>query len=143
MATLSDRGLLVALTGLAAIAMPLATLADPGRGIPVTIHATAVVLAVPWLAYAARQSGSESPSLDATAPVVTEADRNLLSQLEAGLTYAQIAERSGVSLKTTTVRIARLYRHLGASNKQEAIRFGRPRQAPLPKGDIPEPRDET
>lgn len=141
MATLSDRRLLVWLTGLAAVALPAATLVEPGRGIAVTIHATAVVLAVPWLTFAARQSAFESCSRNEMAPVVSAADRNLLSELELGLIYAQIAERSGVSPETIKVQVGRLYRHLGAANRQEAIRFGRTHRPP--EGAIPERDDET
>lgn len=125
-AALSDRPLLVALSAVVLVGVPYAALLDPVRGIPVTIHATAVVLAVPWLSLAAL-SGTEPVRPRKQGRALSGDERTLLEQLAEGLTYAQIAEHHDVSVETVKVRVARLYRHLGASNRHEAVEIARGR----------------
>lgn len=55
-------------------------------------------------------------------PILDGDDADLLSRLRTGATYAEIAESLGYSVETVkVVRVARLYRRLGAANRTEAI----------------------
>jgi DNA-binding CsgD family transcriptional regulator len=85
----------------------------------------AVLLAGPWLVFAVvRRLGAASHSVSAlqeARPVLAPEDRDLLENLRTGATYAEIAESSGFSVETIKVRVARVYRRLGAANRAEAI----------------------
>lgn len=52
---------------------------------------------------------------------LTDDDLDLLDHLATGQTHAAIAEQLDVSLETIKVRVARLYRRLGARNRTEAV----------------------
>ena len=52
---------------------------------------------------------------------VREEDLELARLLSAGMTYARVAEALNVSEETVKVRVARLYRRVGASNRREMI----------------------
>lgn len=62
------------------------------------------------------------PGRDPVAALAVD-DRALLDHLAAGQTYAEIAERLDVSVETVKVRVARLYRRLGANSRAEATRL--------------------
>lgn len=67
---------------------------------------------------------SATPHVSVPSVDLTREDWELLASLETGATYAEIAEAIDVSVETAKVRISRLYRHLGARNRTEALRLG-------------------
>jgi len=90
------------------------------------LNEVVVVIVAPWLFHAALQAvqaggsargGSLVSRLDAD-------DKHLLLLLATGATYAEVAEELGFSVETIKVRVARLYRRLGAANRTEALARG-------------------
>lgn len=121
MAAMLNRRSLIGLSLVATAAVFAATLTGPARGIPLSIHATAVVLALPWVVALGRTF--MPAQRDVYSRSLSGADQSLIEMLGSGLTYAQAAERLDVSTETVKVRIAKLYRRLGARNRQEALRL--------------------
>jgi DNA-binding CsgD family transcriptional regulator len=52
---------------------------------------------------------------------VTDEDLDLLERLAASPSQSAIADQLDVSIETVKVRVARLYRHIGARNRAEAL----------------------
>jgi DNA-binding NarL/FixJ family response regulator len=111
---------LAVFTVAAVVGVDAITFLHVGGGIFAALHASAVVIAIPWLVIFARQ-----PPTTRNARLLTDADGKLLDLLERGLTYAQIAESTGVSSETVKVRVARLYRRLGVGSRHEAVEVRR------------------
>lgn len=117
-------GSLVALVALAVIHV-----VDDDRPIMLFLAANeiVVILGAPWLVFAILHrvrglSASADRSISRQWKSELSADDlELVDLLRTGATYAQIAESISLSMETVKVRVARLYRRLGARNRTEAI----------------------
>jgi DNA-binding CsgD family transcriptional regulator len=78
-----------------------------------------LLAALPTLVRLVARRQVAEPGPDLLAALAVD-DRALLDQLATGLTYAEIAEGLDVSVETVKVRVARLYRRLGAKSRAEA-----------------------
>ena len=83
----------------------------------------AAMAALIWLVNASRPVGRGASGGSPSSPL-SDDDRGLLEHLASGRTYSQIAEMMDVSVETVKVRVARLYRRLGARNRIEAVDMG-------------------
>lgn len=61
------------------------------------------------------------PQEAATVPALTPREMDILWGIAKGFTYAELAERLGISHQTVPVHVRNIYRKLQASNRSEAV----------------------
>lgn len=76
---------------------------------------------LPVLVIAARLSSERDARLPSLA--LGDEDRAVASRLATGRTYKEIGDELDMSPETVKVAVARLYRRIGARNRDEAVRL--------------------
>jgi len=75
--------------------------------------------------YLFKLAGRERASIDPTAALLTPRERELLTQIANGHTYAECGAAMGISLASVQSHIRNLYRKLGAHSQVQAVKLAK------------------